>query len=551
MAIEKTIVIKADTRAAVSSFDGLADSIVDTKNDIINLERELLKLEKQLARTNARDSKGRLRLNKTIDRTKQSIKEERLALKSLTLQKNTADKATRSQIKANRNLNKSYFESKDSLTDVNRLTAEFALKVQAVRNIFVGAVKQVRAFAKAQKLAFTAGVIGIFLIALALIVEHWEDIENFVKGTSRELQRQIDLANQLLDRTSSRLSLLQEEEKLLKKRGESTKQNIEDQKTEIANQLILNEDKLTALKIQFQTELSKATELSLLEKILGIQPKITKAEAERLTETRKFIEETELALVKAQNAQFDLANPDVKRDKVTGSGIGAQFQRDRNIENKSLEAQLEFLNKGLEIVQENEDAKFKIQTDGLVKIAEARGKARADEVIRNRLAREEEEDREQALADFKVSIAGNTLGLIGAIAKEGSELAKGIQIAQATISGIEGVQNAFTTAAASPITTFFPAYPFVQAGVAGAFSAIQIQKILSTNPSSGGGANLGGGGGGAPAAPSFNLVAGSGTNQILEGLAREQTPIRAFVVSSDQTTAAAVDRNIENEASFG
>jgi len=128
-----------------------------------------------------------------------------------------------------------------------------------------------------------------------------------------------------------------------------------------------------------------------------------------------------------------------------------------------------------------------------------------------------------------------------------------LSIAQATISGIEGVQNAFTTASKSPITTLFPAYPYVQAGLAGAFSLLQIKKIASTDPSGKSGAGAGSssaGGGQAPSAPSFNLVQGTGANQIAEGLAGQRQPIQAYVVSGAVTSAQQLERNIITGASI-
>ena len=92
---------------------------------------------------------------------------------------------------------------------------------------------------------------------------------------------------------------------------------------------------------------------------------------------------------------------------------------------------------------------------------------------------------DKMVKDAKFGIAQDGLALVSQIAVEGTAIAKGAAVASATISGIEGVQNAFTTASKSPITTVMPAYPFIQAGLAGAFSAIQIQKILSGGGPSG------------------------------------------------------------------
>jgi hypothetical protein len=61
--------------------------------------------------------------------------------------------------------------------------------------------------------------------------------------------------------------------------------------------------------------------------------------------------------------------------------------------------------------------------------------------------------------------------------KKAFEIRKGIALANATITSIEATINAFDTAQKSPITAFFPAYPFVQAGIAAAFGIAKIQQI--------------------------------------------------------------------------
>jgi len=162
--------------------------------------------------------------------------------------------------------------------------------------------------------------------------------------------------------------------------------------------------------------------------------------------------------------------------------------------------------------------------------------------------------REKAVASAKLDIAKQTLQLISEVAGKGSKIGKGLAIAQATISGIEGVQNAYSTAQKSPITAGFPAYPYIQAGLAGAFSALQIKKIMSTDPSGKSApSNVGSGGGdGASApAPQFNLVGSTGVNQIASQIGQDQQPQRAYVVSSDVTTQQALDRNTVQNATLG
>jgi hypothetical protein len=73
-----------------------------------------------------------------------------------------------------------------------------------------------------------------------------------------------------------------------------------------------------------------------------------------------------------------------------------------------------------------------------------------------------------------------------------------MRYASTILSTIEGTQNAFTTAADSPITKVFPGYPFVQATAAALFGVAQLAKIKktkfqSTSAPSGGGQMNGGG----------------------------------------------------------
>ena len=164
-----------------------------------------------------------------------------------------------------------------------------------------------------------------------------------------------------------------------------------------------------------------------------------------------------------------------------------------------------------------------------------------------------------AVKNAKLGIAKQSMLLITEIAGKGSAVGKAMAVGQATISGIEGVQNAYTTAQKSPISIAFPAYPYIQAGLAGAFSALQIKNILATKANGKGSSprpsvsSVGGATAAAPSIPpSFNTVGASGTNQLADAIGgQSQQPVQAFVVSSSVTTAQELDRNIIDDATIG
>lgn len=146
-------------------------------------------------------------------------------------------------------------------------------------------------------------------------------------------------------------------------------------------------------------------------------------------------------------------------------------------------------------------------------------------------------------------------------AKKGFQVNKALQLASATLSGVQAVQNAFTTASLSPITLAFPAYPFIQAGLAGVFSAANIAKIAASKFEGGAGSpsTSSGGGGGAsiPAPPTI-----SNQNANVEGTQFDENGRRigskndntinvVATVGVDEITAKTNRVNVlENQATF-
>ncbi len=170
-----------------------------------------------------------------------------------------------------------------------------------------------------------------------------------------------------------------------------------------------------------------------------------------------------------------------------------------------------------------------------------------EEKENNKKAEIEKLRKQQTLTD-----ASNTFNQIAQLAGKDSKIGKAMAIASATISGVQGVQNAYTTAQKSPITTFFPAYPVVQAALAGAVAAKNIAAIKSVDSS-------GKGGGGAPTTtsgaasqpPSFNIVGATETSQLAQAVGSQtQQPVQAYVVANDVTTAQSLENNIVEGATL-
>ena len=154
---------------------------------------------------------------------------------------------------------------------------------------------------------------------------------------------------------------------------------------------------------------------------------------------------------------------------------------------------------------------------------------------------------EKAKKDMQLDMANQGLQIIGDAAGEGTAIAKAAAIAQATISGVQGVQNAFTSANANIGATAgsFGVYPVTMAALAGTFAAMNIAKIASGGKPSGGG---GGGAraGAAPSTPAPQMM--SGAFDISGGVAPEA--MKAFVVTDEMSNSQNQLANIRRRATI-
>ena len=133
-------------------------------------------------------------------------------------------------------------------------------------------------------------------------------------------------------------------------------------------------------------------------------------------------------------------------------------------------------------------------------------------------------------------------------------------LAETSLDGAKA-SSSVATGFANTLALGFPAAIPALVGYAGAavgivssvLGAVKGSKNVAAKYGASGGSSSGGGGNLAPpvaAAPSFNLVQGTGTNQISDSLSRQDNPIKAFVVSSDVSNAQSLDRNIVENSSL-
>lgn len=439
---------------------------------------------------------------------------------------------------------------------------------------------------KGTKTALIATGVGAFVVALGLIVAYWDDIDDAIRGTTKALENQHEAYLNVINDLNNALALNKLDQEINEKKGVSTKELVQLEKDLLIEKQKTIELDLINLEAQLLREESKKRELTLIEKGLiglkayfGIQ-NIGDAVSEgfgfnvlseirsKIVAATKLLKETQLALtdeVKKGDTKKDdkIDNPpDILGTGGIFNNTDALDQKAETIKNfyKQIQDTDDFYwLKGIE--REISDIERKTEQDIAELVAlgaqkeliEQIEKQSADKIAAivsdaNIKAADEAISLAQSEANAKKQIQNNLFEIASGLAREGSELGKGIAASQATINTFQGITAALaaTSVVPDPIGAALKVANAVAIGVAG---FANVKKILSTKPITTS-APSGGAGGSAPAAPSFNLVQGTASNQIADSLQTQNAPVKAFVVSSDVTTSQELDRNIVRDNSL-
>ena len=354
---------------------------------------------------------------------------------------------------------------------------------------------------------------------IAEIREKAADKENFTAEERIELLKEAgaiseDLANKETEVARIRLEAKQTENALTK----SNKADL-DEEAQLKADLINKETQRLKLQKALTAEVTTAT-------------REASAEAKAAAAEQKAIEDKKTAEEKTRLDAIQKIRDDFKAKQK-------EKEAEEEIEKLALEEEKKISE--LDKLNASEEQKLEVykyyaglRTD----LEEKENKKKADiEKLR----------KQQILND-----ASNTFNQIAQLAGKDSKVGKAMAIASATISGVEGVQNAYSTAQKSPITAFFPAYPVVQAALAGAVAVKNIAAIKSVDSSGKGQSsvpNIAGGGG--SQAPSFNIVGATETSQLAQAVGSQtQEPVQAYVVANDITTAQSLENNIVEGATL-
>ena len=369
-----------------------------------------------------------------------------------------------------------------------------------------------------------------------------------------------DLQNRLIVENAELTKQLEEQKKI----SEDTTLSYEERKAALDQVNAANEQLVAnaLLEAQANEELIKQ-QLSIVsndEDRRALQAELAAATAERIAR------EQEYSIVQLESGKLSRELDQEELDRKQAINDQLEALRVENITNEQ-EAALE----GLRIAEE-----AALRELELLNATEAEKQALRDAfaVKRGLLAEDEAKKQKQLDADVqaaKVAVATQGLEALGALAEAFSgdsekaaernfKIQKALSLASATISGTEAVINAYKTAQASPITALFPAYPAIQAGLAGAFAAAQIATIARSKFGGATPPSVNGDGASADT-PQFDPTAAlRSQDEQLTGLqdpgqavtpgTQDREPIKAYVIATDVTSAQQANAQIENLATL-
>ena len=400
---------------ANKSTKNLNEELLEQKEILLLLERELLNVENQLKNTSKANLAGQKKLRTESNHLKSSLKDQRISIKELVLEKSQSIEVDKKNILT-------YQESSKALKLLDSLTGGYASKTV---NLFKGlkssakALKTFNIGLSGMKKALIATGVGALVVALGLVVAYWDDIVELFQDANKELVDQETKINKTIDAQTVQLGLLKQQIGLQElQTGESKKLTKEYRK-----QLILQREQnialLENLLAQEQLEDSKSKELTFFEKakiaasaLAGVQVRSAIIADTYIKKSEKSVElQNKINKARSEGLKIDTEiatldkNVEAKAKKRSDEKIAKKkVTDDAEIEAEKLKAEaIERIRKGLIDTEAEERAEklrlIKIDYDEQIALAEEYYGKESEQVLALRLAQDIAKKEQQQVFD--------------------------------------------------------------------------------------------------------------------------------------------------------
>jgi len=423
------------------------------------------------------------------------------------------------------------------------------------------------------RIALVATGIGALVVGLGLLIANFDKVKKVVLNLIPGLANVGEFVENLVNGFTDFIGVTSEAERALASLTEQADKSLAMNKKFMAEEGDLV-NKYTKAKIDAKNAYNEAikeegaNQKKLAERLnrelLAIDKmhnedlaKERQSKQDKIDEENKNLSEKEKARLEKQRADKEKADADA--DKKAEEKIKSDAEKAIALDEEIKQAQLdteEFRQNNIDKEAEQDANAINNKIERLAYEYDEELKIKESQI---ELDKKVSETRYNMARDSGDALS-NLANLIGGNSKKNQALQKGIAIAQIAIDTAQAISNAIPASikagaeagkvagpAAAVVTPAVTASTYLGLAAMITGNALKAKSILSGGGSGGGSM----GSGSTPSAPSFNLVQGTGTNQIAQGLSQQGAPIKAYVVSSDVSTSQSLDRNIVSEASLG
>lgn len=424
--------------------------------------------------------------------------------------------------------------------------------------------KLIGAFSSLKSAIVSTGI-GLFVIAIGVLIANFDKLKNVVSENTANAQKFADSTRMEGVAARETANDFAEYERTLKRLGYAEDEIRKKRGNKLKDAIASTEKEIEANKKLYKEQLKNLETVYSYDKLgLNATGRALYGSEEDAAKTREYIKELRKDLEKLKNDQFDLEQKEKDAQKESEKTKDKVVKTNKEKKESNEDYYQDYLKKlemqqaeelGLDdfIIEDKKDKKEKDliaeqeHTDALIKAWEYQ----ASENLR---IEKEKEAAKKLLRQQEIQFASDGFKLIGEFTelmgkrtekerRRAFKIKKAADLASATIDGTKAVLSTYADTPGGPIIKG------VAAGIAGAFSAIQIAKISKQQFDGGGSSDTGGGtNSSTPSTPStssgviapkFNVV-GASANQLNT---LQQQPIQAYVVSGDVTSAQSLDRN--------
>ena len=280
----------------------------------------------------------------------------------------------------------------------------------------------------------------------------------------------------------------------------------------------------------------------------------TALEKELIELNQTSIDGTNERTIAERKAADELIEDNAKRIQAQIDTLKEEIR----IETERLERKRQFFKEGTQARKDADEELLNFISESNIQKKALDNDLTKTELENSKLLKEAKIKNQQDL----VAATSSALGGLVTLAGEGTKVGKAAALADILINTASGISSAIAgatkaaslTGPAAPVVTPILIAQLVGQVLAGVASAKAIlSKVEGPTPNIPTNVSTGGGGGTGldSQAPAFNVVGQSGFNQVAQALGQQNsTPIKAFVVSGDVTSAQALENNIIDTATF-